>query len=233
MGKTTPVSLLACMMLTSSVSGRRARTNWPISRLPSRSTSSQVTRQPSRSRSLQTSSTAGCSTEVVMMCRRLRIGLGHAEDRRVVALRSAAGEEDRPGVGKPEVPGDRLPRPVEGLVDPPGRLVHRAGVEVALGEEGAHRLDDFRGDGGGGVVVGVNDSHRQSSVNVQMDVGTQATAISRLCSWSMALTFTAYCFHTSITRTRSSTISFSVRSTSIRSVWPAPLQPAQLPTRRQ
>ena len=46
-------------------------------------------------------------------------------------------------------------------MDPSGGLVHRTRVEVALGEEGAHRLDDFRGDGGGGVVVGVNDSHRQ------------------------------------------------------------------------
>ena len=96
-----------------------------------------MTRQPSRSRSLQTSSTAGCSTDVVMMCRRLRIGLGRAEDRRVVALRSATGEEDRPGVGQPEMPRDRLPGTIEGRVDPLGRLVHRTRVEVALGEEGA------------------------------------------------------------------------------------------------
>ncbi len=70
MGKTTPVSLLACMTVTKSVSSSNARTYSSKSRLPWRSTPRKVTSQPSRAISRQTSITAACSTLVAMMRRR-------------------------------------------------------------------------------------------------------------------------------------------------------------------
>ena len=92
-GKITPVSLFACMMLTKRVSGRRARTNSSKSSSPWSSTPRNVTSQPLRCRSLHTSSTAGCSTAVVMMWR--RCGLAFAVPKIAVLLLSVAHEVNR------------------------------------------------------------------------------------------------------------------------------------------
>ena len=97
MGNTTPVSLLACMIDTSRVSGESARMNPGMSRLPFRSTSTYVTRQPFRSISRQTSSTAGCSTVVVMIC--FRFGLARTTPWMAVLLLSVAHPVKRISLG--------------------------------------------------------------------------------------------------------------------------------------
>ncbi len=61
MGWTTPVSLLACITETSTVSGRSAARSRSGSSRPSRSTSRSVTSKPSRSSARSESSTALCS----------------------------------------------------------------------------------------------------------------------------------------------------------------------------
>ena len=88
MGKITPVSLLAHMTETTAVSGRMALARARPGRArPSPSTPSYVT---SIAALLQVagrgSSTAGCSTRVVMMCRLSGLASSDAADGHVVAL---------------------------------------------------------------------------------------------------------------------------------------------------
>ena len=128
MGKITPVSLLACMIVTSSVSGRKARMNSRTSRLPLAidaqerhlvAVALEVLADLQHGRMLD-----GGGDDVPPV----RIGLGRAEDRRVVALRGAGGEEDLPRIDAAEMPGDRPAGPAAIAV-----AACRAGSYIELG----------------------------------------------------------------------------------------------------
>ena len=147
------------MIVTSSVSGRKARMNSPKSRLPSRSTPRKVTSQPSRASSLHTPSTAGCSTAVVMTWRRLGLAFGRAKDGRVVALRRTTGKQNHIRIAQSEKAGDFRSGSLDRRGRRPGRLVHRTRIEVLRRQKRHHRLDHFRGHPRGGVVVGVDNVH--------------------------------------------------------------------------
>ena len=162
-GKMTPVSLLACMMVTSSVSRpQRADEVADVEVAAGRRPAGTSRRSRCARGPCTLPSTAGCSTAVVMTWRRSGIGLGGAEDRRVVALRGTGGEEDLLLCFGPHA--CRSARRWSCGPGPPLRPRARAGSYIELGlkyvssEERRHRLDDFGGDGGGGVVVGVDES---------------------------------------------------------------------------
>ena len=118
--------------------------------------------------------------------------------------RKVSGEEDFLGTGGPQTIGDSLAGVGDDVARLPRRIVHRAGVEVVVGEEGNHRLVDFRGDSRRGVVVGVDEVHTSHRAA-----------------------------QTAITRIRWSTMSLRVFSTMVVNVWAAPAHPEQAPTRRQ
>ena len=86
-----------------------------------------------------------------------RIGGRGAEEDGVVGLGGAGGEEDFGGAGGTEEVGDVGAETGQAAGDIGGRVVHAGRVEVAVGEEGPHGLDGLGGDGGGGVVVGVDE----------------------------------------------------------------------------
>lgn len=69
-GCRTPVSLLACMIVTSAVSGPSAAMTWSTATRPSASTPARVTRNPWRSSQSHGAATAGCSMTEVTMWRR-------------------------------------------------------------------------------------------------------------------------------------------------------------------
>ena len=90
-----------------------------------------------------------------------RVGRRRAEDRQVVGLGAAGGEDD-PGGGGVEQGGPLS----AGLVDRGPRLfalvVGAGGIAVILAEEGQHRLPYLGGHRGGGIVVEVDPVHMVS-----------------------------------------------------------------------
>ncbi len=88
------------------------------------------------------------------------VRLGRAPDGHVVAFGGAGREDDFVGADSAEVLGDPRPGPRHGVGRLLGGRVHRAGVEILLGEKRDHRPVDFRGDLGRGIVVDVDCLHR-------------------------------------------------------------------------
>ena len=85
--------------------------------------------------------------------------LDRSEERVVVALRAAAGEDDLLRLAAQEA-GDLGARGLHVGGDGAAERVHAGGVAVALREEREHRLDDLRRAPGRRVVVEVVDGFR-------------------------------------------------------------------------
>ena len=86
----------------------------------------------------------------------LRIRRRHPENRRVVALRRAGGEEHFGGLHAAQERRDGFPRGLQRAGHPQRRLVHGTRIEEFRPEKGLHRGDHFRRHRGRRVVVGEN-----------------------------------------------------------------------------
>ena len=118
----------------------------------------RVTRKPFFSRYLAMLRIEMCSASVMMTwspLRRLRMRV--ADQREVVRLGGARGEDDLGGLGADEA-GDAGAGVLEGRRGRVADAVQRRGVAEGLAEVRQHRLDDPRVDGLGRLVVGVDDA---------------------------------------------------------------------------
>ena len=90
----------------------------------------------------------------------VRIGLDRAENGRVVALRAQLVNRICMRIGQPEDAG-RSPRGPAAIAWAAGLAASyiELGLKYSVRQKRHHRLDDFRGDPRGGVVVGVNNVH--------------------------------------------------------------------------
>ena len=79
-----------------------------------------------------------------------------SDDRRVVALGPAPGEDDLPGVATQRF-GDDLARLVDGLTDGSGEPVRAAGVGETLCQERQHRLHRLGAHRSGGRMIEIGE----------------------------------------------------------------------------
>src|SRR5205085_78065 len=107
-----------------------------------------------------------------------RIGTGETEDREVVRLGGAAGEDDFVGEGVEERSG-AFARVFEGLASATAGAVTAGGVGSHLGEMGTHRLPDGRQHRGAGVVVEIDVVHRMRIQRLAAGDGRQLKSSSR------------------------------------------------------
>ncbi len=140
-----PVSLLACMMETSTVSGpQRAAHVVGIHHAVRRPRGRRVTATPSRSSCAHGPSTAGCSMALVMTC---RAGAGgrahHAQHRHVVGLGAAAGE-DHFGGARVDQRGQLPPRRFQPLLGGLPEMVDAGSVTIHLTETRHHASPELR-----------------------------------------------------------------------------------------
>ena len=172
-GCNTPISLLAYITLTSTVSGPIASRNWSRSTRPSGLGRRIVTRQPASSSVPAVSSTALCSVATVTICARPDTGGSHHTlQRQIVRFRRAAREHDlaraRPGqVRHP------LARHLHCRFRFPSEAVRTAcGIAEFRPEKRKHRFQNTRIHRRGGVIIQINGlSHTSLSHTSTMSVG--------------------------------------------------------------
>ena len=176
-GCRVPVSLLACMTVTSTVRSVRAAARSAGSSRPLPSTPRTVTSTScQRARCRQAARTAGCSVAWVITCGRRsavhRVGSASRAASTLPRMARASASEPLPvNTIRPPAPGPRCgpvgsPAPIRAATWARARsraaaggwavAVAAGGVAEHLGQGGAHRLGDAGVDRGGGVVVQVD-----------------------------------------------------------------------------
>ena len=161
MGWMAPVSLLANMMETSSVSGRRAASKASGSMMPSRVGSEIGDLGAAAAEGLR-----GVEDGVVLDFGGEEVGglalveerAQDAVEREVVALGAAGGEDNFLGRAV-EQAGDGGAGVVDGGAGALAGVVRGAGIAEGFRPEGTHGLDHLGKDGGGGVGVEVDAVH--------------------------------------------------------------------------
>ena len=142
--------------------------------MPPEPTRRRVTATPSRSSCRQGASTAGCSMALVITCGGTGRGAHHAEHRQVVGFGAAAGEDDFVGVGVDQG-GQLPPRRLQPLLGALAEMVDAGSVTIHLTETRHHRLQNFRSDGGGGVVVEIEVLHLLFILTMRLPILTLTT----------------------------------------------------------